>query len=60
MERSHSSVAAVAIVACMALGAGAASAADDAGIKVFVEKRCYTCHTVSARAADVEKEKTAS
>lgn len=59
MERSHSSVAALAIVGVVGLFAGAASAADDPGIKVFIEKRCYTCHTVSSRAADVDKQKEA-
>ncbi len=59
MERSHSSVAALAIIGFVGLYPGAAWAADDAGIKVFIEKRCYTCHTVSARAADVDKQKAA-
>jgi cbb3-type cytochrome oxidase cytochrome c subunit len=59
MERSHSSVAALAIVGFVGLFVGAACAADDPGIKVFIEKRCYTCHTVSARAADVDKQKAA-
>jgi hypothetical protein len=48
MERSHSSIAAVVVVGALALVATVASAADDPGIKVFVEKRCYTCHTVTA------------
>jgi len=38
--------------------AGAASAADE-GLGVFIEKRCYTCHTVNARAAEVDKQKAA-
>jgi cytochrome c2 len=59
MERSHTSVAALAIVAVVMGSAGAVAAADDPGIKVFIEKRCYTCHTVSARAADVDKQKDA-
>lgn len=58
MERSHSSVTAVAIVAVVMGSAGAVAAADP-GIEVFIEKRCYTCHTVSARASDVDKEKAA-
>ena len=58
MERSHSSVAAVVVVGLVALVAAVASAADDPGIKVFVEKRCYTCHSVSANPA-VEKAKVA-
>ena len=36
-----------------------AAAADDAGLGTFIEKRCYTCHTIAARAADVEKAKAA-
>jgi cbb3-type cytochrome oxidase cytochrome c subunit len=43
----------------LALPARPASAGDDPGIKVFIEKRCYTCHAVAARAADVEKQKAA-
>jgi hypothetical protein len=58
MERSHSSVAAVVLVGALTLVATVASAADDPGIKVFVEKRCYSCHTVSANPA-VDKAKTA-
>ncbi len=59
MERSHSSLAALAIIGFVGLLPGVASAADDPGIKVFIEKRCYTCHTVSSRAADVDKQKDA-
>jgi cytochrome c2 len=59
MERSHSSVAALVVVGFVGLFAGSAGAADDPGIKVFIEKRCYTCHTVGARAADVDKQKAA-
>jgi cbb3-type cytochrome oxidase cytochrome c subunit len=33
--------------------------AAEPGLKTFIEKRCYTCHTINARSADVEKEKTA-
>ena len=29
----------------------------DAGRKIFIEKRCYTCHTVNAEANLIEKEK---
>ncbi len=29
----------------------------DAGRKIFIEKRCYTCHTVNAEAKLIEKEK---
>ena len=57
MERSHSSVAAVVVGALVLVGTSA-FAADDPGIKVFVEKRCYTCHTVSANPA-VDKAKQA-
>ena len=57
MERSHSSVAAVVVVGALAWVATVA-AADDPGVKVFVEKRCYTCHTVSANPA-VDKAKAA-
>jgi hypothetical protein len=58
MERSHSSVAAIVVVGLVAFGARIAAAADDPGVKVFIEKRCYTCHTVSAR-PEVEKAKAA-
>ncbi|MEM4409515.1 MAG: c-type cytochrome [Candidatus Caldarchaeum sp.] len=33
--------------------------AEDAGLKVFVEKRCYTCHTINAQADALEREKQA-
>jgi len=29
------------------------------GLKVFIAKRCYTCHTIKAIAKDVEREKIA-
>jgi cbb3-type cytochrome oxidase cytochrome c subunit len=58
MERSHSSVAAIVVVGLVAFGARIASAADDPGVKVFVEKRCYTCHTVAA-SPEVDKAKAA-
>jgi cbb3-type cytochrome oxidase cytochrome c subunit len=59
MERTHSGVALVLAAGLVGLLASAVAAADDPGVKVFVEKRCYTCHNVSARAADVEKQKAA-
>lgn len=59
MERAYSRLAAVVVVGLLGGLAGTARAADDAGVKVFIEKRCYTCHTVSARAAEVEKQKAA-
>jgi len=58
MERSHSSVAALVVVGFLGSFVGVACAADDPGIKVFIEKRCYTCHTVSANPA-VDKAKAA-
>lgn len=57
MDATHSRIAALSAVGFVAVLAGTALAADDAGLKVFIEKRCYTCHTVSARSADVEKQK---
>jgi cbb3-type cytochrome oxidase cytochrome c subunit len=35
------------------------TAAKQAGRKIFVESRCYTCHTIKAEAAQIEKEKEA-
>jgi cbb3-type cytochrome oxidase cytochrome c subunit len=29
----------------------------DTGRKIFIEKRCYTCHTINAEAKLIEKEK---
>jgi hypothetical protein len=59
MDRSHSGIAAVVVVVgILGVGAAVASAADDPGVKVFIDKRCYTCHTVSAR-PDVDKAKAA-
>jgi cbb3-type cytochrome oxidase cytochrome c subunit len=29
----------------------------DSGRKIFIEKRCYTCHTINAEAKLIEKEK---
>jgi cbb3-type cytochrome oxidase cytochrome c subunit len=40
------------------IGYGEAFAAD-AGLKVFVEKRCYTCHSVDSQAQAIEAEKAA-
>jgi cbb3-type cytochrome oxidase cytochrome c subunit len=58
MERVHSRVATILALGLVGLLAREASAADP-GLKIFIEKRCYTCHTINARAADVEKEKAA-
>ena len=38
---------------------GREAAAADPGLKVFIAKRCYTCHTINARSAEVDKEKAA-
>lgn len=35
------------------------SLANDQGRKIFVESRCYTCHTIKAEATQIEKEKEA-
>ena len=32
---------------------------DNAGRKIFVESRCYSCHTIKSEAAKIEKEKEA-
>jgi len=32
---------------------------EEKGIKIFVEKRCYTCHTIKAQSQEIEKEKEA-
>ncbi len=53
MGRTDSCFAALLTLALVGLP-GPTAAADD-GLKVFIEKRCYTCHTVGARAAEVEK-----
>ncbi|MEO6025949.1 MAG: c-type cytochrome [Candidatus Binatia bacterium] len=58
MERRHSRIAALAAIGLFGFLGGLASAADDPGIKVFVEKRCYTCHAVSAR-PEVDKAQAA-
>lgn len=55
MERTCSRLAATVVMGLVGLLSHEVRAADDPGLKVYVEKRCYTCHTVSARAADVEK-----
>ncbi len=44
------------LIVGLALARGNAAAAD-AGLNTFVEKRCYTCHTIAARAGDVDKAK---
>ena len=43
MERVYRRVL-ISVIALTVMGYGHALAAD-AGLKVFVEKRCYTCHT---------------
>ncbi len=45
-------------VAFTIVGYGTALAAD-AGLKIFVEKRCYTCHSVDSQAKALEAEKAA-
>jgi len=39
------------------LGWGQDSDTEEKGIKIFVEKRCYTCHTIKAQSQEIEKEK---
>jgi cbb3-type cytochrome oxidase cytochrome c subunit len=48
----------VALIAFGAVGYGEALAAD-AGLKVFVEKRCYSCHSIESQAKALEAEKAA-
>ena len=45
-------------IAVVSLARAEATAAD-AGLETFIQKRCYPCHTIAARAADVEKAKAA-
>jgi len=40
-------------------GAAFAQSVQEKGIAVFVEKRCYTCHTVKAEAAQIDAAKAA-
>src|SRR5512139_1658346 len=42
-----------------AVGFAQDSSVEQKGIAVFVEKRCYTCHTVKAEAAQIEEAKAA-
>ena len=37
----------------------AAVKADDQGLKIFVEKRCYSCHTINSEAKKLDAEKQA-
>jgi cbb3-type cytochrome oxidase cytochrome c subunit len=48
----------VLVIALTVIGYGKALAAD-AGLKVFVEKRCYTCHSIESQAKALEAEKAA-
>ncbi len=36
---------------------GQDSDTEEKGIKIFVEHRCYTCHTIKAQSQEIEKEK---
>ena len=51
------------ILAFLILFAGSTYAQSDEvkeqGRKTFIESRCYTCHTIKAEAAQIEKEKEA-
>ena len=57
MERVYRRVL-ISVIALTAIGYGHALAAD-AGLKVFVEKRCYTCHSIESQAKALEAEKAA-
>lgn len=57
MERVHWRVV-VSLIAFGAIGYGEALAAD-AGLKVFVEKRCYSCHSIDSQSKALEAEKAA-
>lgn len=41
------------------LASGQDSETAEKGRKVFIEKRCYTCHTINAEAEAIQKEKEA-
>ena len=45
------------ILASMAFGQD--NEVKENGIKIFIEKRCYTCHTINAEADAIQKEKEA-
>lgn len=51
------------ILTFLVIYSGLSSAEDtkinDQGRKTFIESRCYTCHTIKAEAAQIEKEKEA-
>jgi cbb3-type cytochrome oxidase cytochrome c subunit len=57
MERLYWSVLG-SMIALTVIAYGEALAAD-AGLKVFVEKRCYTCHSIESQAKALEAEKAA-
>jgi cbb3-type cytochrome oxidase cytochrome c subunit len=48
----------VLVIALTVVGYGTALAADT-GLKVFVEKRCYTCHSIDSQAKALDAEKAA-
>jgi len=51
------------ILVCLIILAGASYAKSDEvkdqGRKLFIEKRCYTCHTIDSEANEIEKQKEA-
>jgi cbb3-type cytochrome oxidase cytochrome c subunit len=49
------------ILICLFIFVGSADTGADEvkelGRKIFIEKRCYTCHTINAESKEIEKEK---
>ena|SRR6185369_13646182 len=59
MARVQTGLAALTTIVLAGAWASTVAAADDKGIQAFVEKRCYTCHTIASKSADVDKQKAA-
>ena len=59
MARVQTGLAALTTIVLASASGGTVAIAQDKGVQAFVEKRCYTCHTIASKSAEVDKQKAA-
>ena len=57
MVRIYGYVYVLVLILCIRVGDAQNGSVQQKGIEIFVEHRCYTCHTIKAEADAIQKEK---